>query len=750
MGVCRGAAGKTPVYQAKVQPLLNKYCYACHGEKKKGDLDLRLYANLVAAKKGAEVFDKVVERLESRDMPPEGKSQPSTSERKLLLQVIRAEVLDCDCDHPDPGRVTIRRLNRVEYNNTIRDLVGVDFRPADDFPVDDVGYGFDNIGDVLALSPLLFEKYMSAAAKIMDKAIVTALQTSAAVKHIDGMKLNTVGGVSPFGEVGRMMYSAAELSTETEVTKRGEYEVRVRAFGQQAGPEPVRLEVRIDDKVVKELTVKAVESHPELYSVRIQSEPGTHKIAVAFVNDYYNPDDPNPENRDRNAIVDFVELAGPFEPVALPESHKKIFFRQPTQKTTNEAGGEIIAAFARRAYRRPLQSAEMEGLMKIFEMVQKDGGSFEASVKLALEAVLVSPHFLYRGEEQPQPDNPESVHSIDEYALATRLSYFLWSSMPDDELFRLAAGGGLRKNLEPQVIRMLKDPKAHALVENFADQWLQIRALSSSAPDGKVFPGFDEDLRGAMESETEMFFEYIMKQDRSVLEFLDSDYTFLNEQLAKLYGIDGVGGKQFRRVSFNGKERGGLLTQASILTLTSTSTRTAPVKRGKWILDNILGTPPPPPLPEVPPLKEGSEAMLTGSLRQRMEQHRADPNCANCHAKMDPIGFGFEHYDGIGAWRAKEGEYAIDATAQLVTGEKFDGAAEFKKLLLSTKRDQFTHCLSEKMLTYALGRGLERYDKCALDKISANLAKERYKFSALVLEVARSAPFQMRRGEQQR
>jgi hypothetical protein len=392
----------------------------------------------------------------------------------------------------------------------------------------------------------------------------------------------------------------------------------------------------------------------------------------------------------------------------------------------------------------------MEGLMKIFEMVQKDGGSFEASVKLALEAVLVSPHFLYRWEEQSQPDNPESVHSIDEYALATRLSYFLWSSMPDDELFRLAASGGLRKNLEPQVIRMLKDPKAHALVENFADQWLQIRALSSSAPDAKMFPGFDEDLRGAMESETEMFFEYIMKQDRSVLEFLDSDYTFLNEQLAKLYGIDGVGGQQFRRVSLTGKERGGLLTQASILTLTSTSTRTAPVKRGKWVLDNILGTPPPPPLPEVPPLKEDSEAMLTGSLRQRMEQHRMDPNCANCHAKMDPIGFGFEHYDGIGAWRAKEGEYAIDATAQLVTGEKFDGAAEFKKLLLSTKRDQFTHCLSEKMLTYALGRGLERYDKCALDKISANLAKERYKFSALVLEVARSAPFQMRRGEQQR
>ena len=380
-------------------------------------------------------------------------------------------------------------------------------------------------------------------------------------------------------------------------------------------------------------------------------------------------------------------------------------------------------------------------------MVQKDGGDFNASIKLALEAVLVSPNFLFRGELQPQPDNPHSARAIDDYALASRLSYFLWSSMPDDELFALAAKGKLHGDLENQVKRMLQDRKAHALVENFADQWLQIRNLAAASPDRDAFPQFDDDLRASMVAETEMFFENVMREDRSVLEFLDADYSFMNGPLAKLYGIQGVTGNEFRRVSLKGSGRGGLLTEASILTLTSNPTRTSPVKRGKWVLENILGAPPPPAPPNVPPLKEGHDAVAGATLRQRMEQHRTDPVCASCHAKMDPIGFGFENFDAIGRWRAMDGGLLLDTSGSFADGESFKGVADLKAILLKSKREQFARCLSEKMLTYALGRGLEHYDRCAVDDIAKSLAKNHYRFLALITAVVKSTPFETRRGD---
>jgi hypothetical protein len=465
------------------------------------------------------------------------------------------------------------------------------------------------------------------------------------------------------------------------------------------------------------------------------------------MNDYFNPDDPDPKNRARNLVVNYLEISGPMEANEMPEPYRRIFIRKPTPGTTNEAARAIITNFARKAYRRPVSAEELGRLMKIFQVVQMDKGGFEAGIRLTLQAVLVSPNFLFRGELQPEPDNPHSMHPVDDYALASRLSYFLWSSMPDEELFTLAAKGKLRSDLENQVKRMLKDPKSHALVQNFADQWLQIRNLAAAAPDHEVFPEFDDQLRSAMASETEMFFEYIMRQDRSVLEFLDADYSFLNERLARLYGIRGVTGDQFQRVSLKGSGRGGLLTQASILTLTSNPTRTSPVKRGKWVLENILGTPPPPAPPNVPPLKEGKEAVAGGTLRHRMERHRTDPVCASCHAKMDPIGFGFENYDAIGRWRTTDGNLPLDTSGELSDGESFKNVADFKKILLKRKRDQFARCLSEKMLTYALGRGLEHYDKCAVDQIVKNLAKNHYRFSELITEVVKSTPFEMRRGD---
>jgi hypothetical protein len=627
-GAQQDARAQKVIFEKEVKPLLTRYCYPCHGEKKKGGLDLRIYTDEKSVARDQEVFEKVLKNLQGHEMPPENKPQPTLAERELITRWVTDLFFPCDCRNPDPGRVTIRRLNRVEYNNTIRDLVGVNFQPAADFPEDDTGYGFDNIGDALSLSPVLLEKYLTAAEKILDAAIVTGGPTNGPAQH----------------------------------------------------------------------------------------------------------------------LTDPLEVANSTAP-PLPDSHKRIFICPPPHTNQLECARTIIAGFARRAFRRPVPDEEIGRLLKLFQSVAADGGSFENSIKVTLQAVLVSPHFLFRGELQPEPGNPKRIQPIDEFALASRLSYYLWSSMPDDELFRQAERGTLRRNLEAQVKRMLRDPKAGALVENFAGQWLQLRNLDLVLPDAKQFPDFDEDLRRAMRQETEMFFAYILREDRSVLEFIDANYTFANERLARFYGVRAPPGGEFQRVSLKGPRRGGLLTQASILTITSNPTRTSPVKRGKWVLENILGTPPPPPPPNVPELKDDHAAVLSGTLRQRMEQHRADPNCASCHARMDPIGFGFENYDAIGAWRDRDGDFPIDATGKLVSGESFSGAAEFKTVLLKKKRAEFVRCLTGKMLTYALGRGLEYYDDCAVDDITRRLVKNRYRLSALVLEVIRSAPFQSRRGE---
>ncbi|MDB6124444.1 MAG: Protein of unknown function (DUF1587)/Protein of unknown function (DUF1592)/Protein of unknown [Pedosphaera sp.] len=733
-----------------VKPLLSQYCYGCHGEKKKGGLDLRIYTDDALAKKDKEVFEKVLNNLQSHEMPPESKPQPSLAERDLIANWIQLEVLGCDCNHPDPGRVTIRRLNRAEYNNTIRDLVGVKFQPADDFPADDVGYGFDNIGDVLSLSPMLMEKYLNAAEKVMNAAITTKPVYSGPLKRVDAAELNSTIKGETLENGLRMVSTEGEVFATFKFPKAGEYTLRVKAGGQQAGPDPVRMEIRVDGKAVSVVDVKARKSRPELYKVRLKLPPGDKRVSAAFINDYYNESDPNPKNRDRNLIVEYVEVYGPLEREPLSEFHKRIFARQPTAQTTNDVAREIIGDFTKRAYRRPVTEREIDRLLQFFQTAQKDGENFETGIKVALEAVLVSPHFLFRGEVQPEPNNPKSIHPIDEYALASRLSYFLWSSMPDKELFKLAEQKKLKKNLEAQVKRMLKNAKARALVDNFAEQWLQIRNVAAVSPDRNVFPAFNEPLRAAMVKETELFFESIMNQDRSVLEFIDSDYTFVNEPLALLYGIEGITGKDFQRVSLKGRQRGGILTQASVLTVTSVSTRTSPVKRGKWVLENILGAPPPPPPPDVPELKNDHKAILTGTLRQRMEQHRADPNCAGCHARMDPIGFGFENYNAIGAWRSKDGTFDVDSAGQLGSGESFKDAADLKGILMNQKREAFVRCLSEKMLTYALGRGMESYDKCAIDQIAKDLARNKYKFSSLVAAVVKSTPFELRRGEETR
>jgi Protein of unknown function (DUF1592)/Protein of unknown function (DUF1588)/Protein of unknown function (DUF1585)/Protein of unknown function (DUF1587)/Protein of unknown function (DUF1595)/Planctomycete cytochrome C len=602
---------ETISFNKQIQPLLARYCIKCHGgAKPKSDFALDIFKDEAAALKDLNVWDRVAQRIRAGEMPPPRRPQPTRQEVELIGRWVDAALGNADClRRKDPGRVTLRRLNRAEYNNTIRDLVGIDFHPADDFPGDDVGYGFDNMGDVLSLSPLLFEKYLAAAEALVSRALADAA-------------------------------------------------ARRRIFNCQP--------------------------------------------------------------------ADFKgDASGTAE---------------------DKCARKILENFARRAYRRPLHPGELDRLAGFVQMARAGGDNFDSGIRLALEAILTSPHFLFRVEQDRRPNDPTAIHPISEFELASRLSYFLWSTMPDDVLFELAEKRQLRKNLEAQVRRMLHDPRIRALTDNFADQWLQLRNLKGMTPDPVQYPSFDPALRAAMQQETELFFEAILKEDRSILDFIDADFTFVNEGLARHYGIPGIKGDSFRRVQLPAGVRGGLLTQASILTITSNPTRTSPVKRGKWILENILGTPPPPPPPDVPELKETKDAVLTGSLRQRMEQHRANPMCASCHQRMDPLGFAFENFDGVGAWRDKDGNFPIDASGTLPSGQTFQGPRELKAIL-KNQRELFCRCLTEKVLTYALGRGMETYDRCTVDHIAEALAGHNYQFSTLIVEVIKSDPFQMRRGK---
>ncbi|HWE38468.1 MAG TPA: DUF1592 domain-containing protein [Isosphaeraceae bacterium] len=750
-GARAGEPGR-PDFGKDVAPLLAKYCAGCHDAKKpRGGIDLTSYKDAGAVARDRKAWERVFDQLEGRDMPPADRPQPTEPEYETLTRWLKAELDASGCNGKrDPGRVTLRRLNRNEYNNTIRDLVGLDLRPADDFPSDDVGYGFDNIGDVLSLPPILMERYLSAAEKVAEKAIVADPKAEVPVKVWKGAE---IGGGSDFNDgAARALNSEGEVGVSHQLLKNGTYFVRVRAFGQQAGPEPARMAIKLDGKTIKAVEVKAKAEAPGTYTVRIKAHAGARRFAAAFLNDYYKPDDPDPKKRDRNLIVESLELRGPTDgpPTPLPASHRAILFRMPkSESDRRECARAILKKFADRAYRRPATVEEVDRLLVVFDLAERDHERFERGIQLAVEAALVSPYFLFKVEVDRRRGNrgaTPGVAALSDYELASRLSYFLWSSMPDDELFELARKKELGKPevLASQARRMLKSPKAHALAENFAGQWLQTRNLKVVNPDKGRFPAFDDALRAAMARETELFVRAIVAEDRSVLDFLDADFTFVNERLAKHYGIEGIKGDEFHRVGLKDGRRGGVVTMASVLTVTSNPTRTSPVKRGKWILEQLLGAPPPPPPPDVPDLKE--QGPLSGTLRQRMEQHRANALCASCHAKMDPLGFGLENFDAVGAWRDKDGESTVDPSGTLPNGQAFAGPAELKKVL-KARGAEFERCLAEKLLTYALGRGLESSDRCAVDAIVADLKKADHKVSGLVAAIVTSDPFRFRRLE---
>ena len=740
--------------RADILPTLKTYCWDCHGDGvRKGDVNFDGCTNIQVLLADRRLWERVLNNVQSGEMPPKKrKTQPSLVERTNLVAWLDHTLFPIDPANPDPGRVTIRRLNRTEYNNTIRDLVGVDFEPASDFPQDDVGYGFDTIGDVLSVPPILVERYLSAAEAIFDEAIISGPLVPRP-RRINPDKIVGHAGTAGLAT----LVSNSQMTTVYEARLDAEYLVRIQAYGDQAGDEKVKMQLRMDGKDVELFEVRRTRGASKAYENRMRLSPGRHTIGVAFLNDYYKEtmvDEENGKGRpikrkrieDRNLQVEFIEVTGPFsdQPPPLTAAHRRIFSQSPTPSTTNVVARSLIEKFTRRAYRRTVTVDELNRLEGLFIKAQAAGENFEISVKQALTAVLVSPHFLFRGELQPQPDNPGSIHRISEDALASRLSYFLWSSMPDDELFGLAAKGTLRKNLSAQLRRMLKDPKARALVDNFAGQWLQLRTLEIIAPDARLFPEFDEALRRAARRETELLFEFILKEDRPVTDLLEADYTFINERLSRHYGLPGVSGDDFVKVSLKGTARVGLLTQASFLALTSNPTRTSPVKRGKWVLDNILALPPPPPPPDVPAL-ESKETH--GTLRQRMDAHRNNAVCASCHAKMDPIGFAFEHFDAVGRFRETDGTESIDAAGVLDSGESFNGHLELNQILTTQRRRDFLRCVVEKLFTYALGRGLDYYDRPAVAAACAKMENDGFRFSSLIQSITDSVPFQFRRGD---
>jgi len=734
------------IFKEEIRPFVQKYCGDCHNaDDPEGGIDVLAFASEDDIVKGAgrKSWEKILTMIEIGAMPPIDAEQPSLEDREKHVAWLEDKLFNLDCEMiDDPGRVTVRRLNRAEYNNTVRDLLGVEFKPADDFPSDDVGYGFDNIGDVLSLSPLLMEKYLDAAEAITRDAL--PIPNDGPVVF-GPAKMKTEPRVDVQGGFFTLA-SRAVVTLEYDAPSDGEYTISIRAKAQQHGPDPARMKVQIDGKDARIFDVTG-QMKPSDYQHTMRLTPGRHRITADFINDFYEAN-----KGDRNLYVGTFGITPPPVRTAL---HDFITARPDENRSVVAAAAETLKPFVTKAFRRPATNEEAAKFASIVEMVTEDGGSFDEGIQVAVQAVLVSPSFLFRIETDATPDDPMADRAVTDYEIASRLSYFLWSTMPDAELFDLAAKGELRKPeiLDRQVTRMLADQRSQALVNNFAEQWLNLRMLDEVSPDPAIFPDFDEELRGSMKRESLLLFETVMRDNRSILDFLDADFSYVNERLAKHYGIDlprnSGRADGFYKVSLNPQQRAGVLTHASILTLTSNPDRTSPVKRGKWIMENILGKEPPTPPPGVPELEETKKAAPNLSMRQQLERHRADPGCAVCHTTMDTIGFGFENFDATGRWRDRDNDQPVDASGKLPTGDAFNGPTELVKILKRSERD-FARTLTDRMLTYGLGRGLHYYDRCAIDEILKRLEQNNYRFPELIRGIVHSKPFLKRRGDGER
>lgn len=868
-------------YARDVLPVLRRYCGECHGRGTSEDRwsfdGYNTYGDLLADQKS---WGKAQQFIASHIMPPHGEPAPSAAQRRILLDWIDNAVYYVDPSRSDPGPSVLRRLNRAEYNNSVRDVLGIESRPADQFPADDAGYGFDNIAEVLTVSPLHFEKYLAAAREVAEEATrleqpprvgreltgdnltvfagkpeelekilllrspadetgttiripvksvyrvltraattveqperlaslqvlcdgepIGQLQPTAAwngkpgpvstvfallelpagehrialrlksaaiqdalpdqvaaiaflgisgpftpmppwppellqhaapsralgmpILRLSGEDLDTGSGRSSL-DTGRAWFSSTGYRrVPLYLSQAGKYRLRFKVGAQQAGQEQVKFEIRLADQTLGPFTVTAGSQVEQWVETQCELPAGQYDWQVWFINEFKDPQ----TGAERWFWLHEFSIEGPLD---------------GDYGITRTEAIELVNQTGRRLFRRPLTTEEAAKLLHLLDSVIAGGETPQAAVRVALETLLVSPKFLYHPQPKPAGESSNGTVLIDEFALASRLSYFLWSSTPDEELLTLAERGDLRSQLAAQVRRMIRDSRIDGLTANFAGQWLQLRNLDQVTPDTASFPEFDASLAADMRRESELLFAHILQGNRSVLDFLDADYTFVNPRLAKHYGLPMPPDEGFHRVSLLDSPRRGVLTHGSVLTLTSLPTRTSPVKRGKWLLEQILGTQPPPPPADVPPLTEArdNEAL---PLRARLEQHRANPACASCHALLDPLGFALENYDAIGRWRTRDGAHAIDASGSLITGERFSDATELRALLVSQRRDDFLRCFTEHLLTYALGRGVTWQDKLAVRGILEQSEPANYRFGDLILDVCESVPIQRMR-----
>lgn len=744
---------------------VTRYCVGCHNEKvKTGGISLHGIDFSNVSKEG-DTWEKVLRKVHTGQMPPQGLPRSAAPAATAFTGWLQKSLDDAAARNPNPGRPAVHRLNRAEYSNAIRDLLALDINPGATLPVDDSGYGFDNIADVLSMSPVLLEQYLSTARRVSRlavgdlkmKPVEERFEPPREVVRAGGTRGGRVSDDLPFGSRGG-------LAVEYYFPLDGEYVFRLQTNGNpDTGELPPPVEVR--------LPVKA----------------GLHRIGISFPRESARPELSAPPNARRSGApagpppqftaemdlrldgarakqltvsrpgglpdISRLTVGGPYQVTGRGEtpSRARIFVCRPASaRNEHPCAEKILSTLARRAFRRPVTSADLKPLLAFFNDGRREG-DFDAGIQKALMAMLVSPDFLFRVEQDPPGSAPGAVYALNDYELASRLSFFLWSSIPDDQLLDIADQGKLKDSavLAQQVRRMLDDPRAQALVDNLGGQWLYLRNLATAKPDPEEFADFDDPLRRALEQETKLFFASVIREDRSILTLLDANYTYLNQRLAEHYGIPRIYGSQFRRVTLSDPNRGGLLGQGSILTVTSYPNRTSVVQRGKWVLENLLGAPPPPPPPDIPDLTPHGKDGQQLTMRQAMEQHRANPTCASCHSRMDPIGFALENYDGIGKWRTRDAGADIDASGTLPGGAQFNGPAGLKKILLAAHKDEFVETAIDRIMTYALGRGVESHDRPAIRAMMRDAERNDYRVSALIAAIVQSKQFRMRRTPEQ-